>query len=466
MLEHGRGLDPDHRHDREHREHVTPGAAVSYTITVTNSGTVAYTGAALTDSLSGVLDDATYNGDATATAGSLTFSSPNLTWTGNLAAGASATITFSVTVNNPDTGNKVLASTITSATAGSNCASGSTDARCASSVTVLVPGLTTAVSAGTGTTTPGSVVHYTVTVTNSGQTAYTGAASPTRCPGCWMTPAYNSDAAATAGTRRYASPNLTWTGNLAVGASATITFSVTVNNPDTGDKILVDTVTSATPGSNCPAGSTDARCTSTVTVLVPGLEIAASAGSGTTAPGSVVHYTVTVTNSGQTPYTGATFTDPLSGVLDDATYDSDAAATAGSVSFTSPNLTWTGNLAVGASATITFSVTVNNPDTGNKILASTITSTTSGSNCAAGSGDPPCTVDGAGGGADHRPHRERAQHDPGQVVRFTATFTNTGQVAYTGITISDQRRRRVRRRGLQRGPDRDLGHASRSPAPR
>ena len=61
---------------------VTPGATVSYTITVTNSGTVAYTGAALTDSLSGVLDDANYNSDATATAGSLAFSSPNLTWTG------------------------------------------------------------------------------------------------------------------------------------------------------------------------------------------------------------------------------------------------------------------------------------------------------------------------------------------------------------------------------------------------
>ena len=322
----------------------------------------------------------------------MTFSSPNLTWTGNLATGASATITFSVTVNNPDTGDKVLASTITSATAGSNCASGSTDARCASSVTVLVPGLTITVSAGTSSTTPGSVVHYTVTVTNSGQTPYTGATFTDPLTGVLDDASYDSDAAATAGSVSYASPNLTWTGNLAVGASATITFSVTVNNPDTGDKVLVDTVTSATPGSNCPAGSTDARCTSTVTVLVPGLKITVSAGSGTTAPGSVVHYTVTVTNSGQTAYTGATFTDPLSGVLDDASYDSDAAATAGSVSFASPNLTWTGNLAVGAAATVTFSVTVNNPDTGNKILASTITSATPGSNCAAGSTDPSCTA--------------------------------------------------------------------------
>jgi len=210
---------------------VTPGATVSYTITVTNSGSVAYTGAALADSLSGVLDDAAYNGDASATAGSLTFASPNLTWTGNLAAGASATITFSVTVNNPDAGNKVLAATITSATAGSNCASGSSDARCASTVTVLVPGLTTTVSAGTSSTTPGSVVAYTVTVTTPGRPPTPGASFTNPLAGLLDDSAYNGDAAATTGSVSFASSSLTWTGNLAVGASATLTFSVTVRIP-------------------------------------------------------------------------------------------------------------------------------------------------------------------------------------------------------------------------------------------
>ena len=414
----------------------TPGSVVSFTVTVTNAGSVAFTGAALTDSLSGVLDDATYNGDAATTAGSLSFVSPNLAWTGNLAAGASATITFSVTVNSPDTGNKVLASTITSATAGSNCASGSTDARCASTVTVLVPGLTTTVTAGSGTTTPGAVVTYTVTVTNSGQTPYTGASFTDPLTGVLDDASYNSDAAATAGSVSYASPNLTWTGNLAVGASATVTFSVTVKNPDTGDKILVNTVTSATPGSNCAVSSTDARCTATVSVLTPGLTIAQSAGSGTTTPGAVVTYTVTVTNSGQTPYTGATFTDPLTGLLDDAAYNSDAAATAGSVSFASPNLTWTGNLAPGAAATITFSVTVNNPDTGNKVLSSTITSATTGSNCAAGSGAPACTATVPVAVLTITNNSAVSTTTPGSVVRFTSVFTNSGQVAYTGITVA------------------------------
>ena len=414
----------------------TPGTTVSYTVTVTNSGQVAYTGAGFTDALSGVLDDATYNLDATATAGSVSFTSPNLTWTGSLAVGATATITFSVTVNNPDTGNKILASTITSTSAGNDCASGSTDARCASSVTVLVPGLTIAASAGSGTTTPGSVVHYTITVTNSGQTAYTGAAFTDPLSGLLDDATYNGDAAATAGAVAYASPALTWTGNLTIGASATITFSVTVNNPDTGDKVLADTVTSATAGSNCAAGSTDARCSVTVVVLVPGLTIAASAGSGTTTPGSVVHYTVTVTNSGQTAYTGATFTDPLTGVLDDATYNGDAAATAGAVAYASPALTWTGNLAPGATATITFSVTVNNPDTGNDILSGIITSATGGSNCAAGSTDARCSVSVPVSVLTIVNTSGVATTTPGSVVRFTSTFTNAGQVAYTGITVA------------------------------
>ncbi len=418
----------------------TPGSTVGYTITVTNAGQSAYTGAALTDPLAGVLDDAGYNGDATATAGSVTYSSPNLAWTGNLAPGATATITFSVTVSNPDTGNQSLASTITSATAGSNCASGSSDPRCASTVTVLVPGLTIAVSANIGTATPGSVVQYTVTVTNTGQTAYTGAAFSDSLSGLLDDVSYNGNAAATAGTAGFTSPNLTWTGNLAVGAVATITFSVTVNNPDTGDKVLAQTVTSATAGSNCPAGSTDARCSVTVVVLVPGLTIVQAASPGTAAPGAVVHYTVTVANTGQVAYAGAAFTDPLGGVLDDAAYNGDAAATAtgtgtGTVTYASLALTWTGSLNPGDTATVTFSVTVHNPDTDNHLLASTVTSVSAGSNCAAGSSDPRCTVTVDVAQLSIGGFWSAATTTPGSVLGFTVTLANTGQVAYTGITV-------------------------------
>src|SRR5206468_4102806 len=116
--------------------------------------------------------------------------------------------------------------------------------------------------------------------------------------------------------------------------------------------------------------------TATVTVLIPALTITKTADVSTTTPGSVVNYTITVTNSGPVPYTGASFTDSLSSVLSDAAYNSDAAATAGTVSYAAPVLSWTGNLAVGASATITYSAAVNNPDTGDKTMVNTVVSPT------------------------------------------------------------------------------------------
>ncbi|WP_055568896.1 LPXTG cell wall anchor domain-containing protein [Streptomyces atriruber] len=48
-------------------------------------------GATLTDDLSGVLDDADWNDDATASKGSADFDRPELTWTGDAAAGEKVT---------------------------------------------------------------------------------------------------------------------------------------------------------------------------------------------------------------------------------------------------------------------------------------------------------------------------------------------------------------------------------------
>ena len=98
-------------------------------------------------------------------------------------------------------------------------------------------------------------------------------------------------------------------------------------------------------------------------MLIPALVITSSADVATTTPGSVVNYTVTASNTGQTAYTGASFTFSLEGTLDDATYNGDAAATSGSV-VSGPDgaVTWTGDLPIGASVTLTASVTVNDPD--------------------------------------------------------------------------------------------------------
>jgi large repetitive protein len=415
-----------------------PGQVVGYTVTITDSGQTSYSGAVVTDDLTGALDDAAYDGGATATTGSLSYAAPLLTWTGDLSPGASAAVTYSVTIDNPDTGGKVLINTVSSSAVGSTCPPGTTTAPCQVTVPVLTPGLTIVKTANTATAVPGQTVTYTITVTDSGQTPYTGAAFTDPLTGVLDDAAYNNNAAATVGSVSYASPNLTWSGDLAPGASATITYSVTVSNPDTGDHVLTNTVTSPTPGSNCPAGGTDPDCTTAIPVSV--LTITNTASASTTTPGSTVSYTVTVTNTGRVDLTDLNFTAPLSDVLDDAAYNGDAATTAGLVSFAGSELTWDGDLDQGQSAVIRFTVTVDNPDTGNKTLADTITSTTPGSTCPA-SGPAPgaCTaaVTVLVPGLTITTTASSATTTPGSVVGYTIAVTDTGQTPYAPATVTD-----------------------------
>lgn len=97
--------------------------------------------------------------------------------------------------------------------------------------------------------------------------------------------------------------------------------------------------------------------------------------SGSTVePGDTVTYTVTVTQQGDVP-AGATFTDDLSDVFDDATYNNDVKASIGEGTVEGDTLSWDGEIAVGEKATITYSVTVNDSDTPDQIhLKNVVTS--------------------------------------------------------------------------------------------
>jgi uncharacterized repeat protein (TIGR01451 family) len=130
--------------------------------------------------------------------------------------------------------------------------------------------------------------------------------------------------------------------------------------------------------------------TDTITTPIPGLTLSITASAGSAAPGDTVTYTLTIADTGNTPYAGATVTDSLADVLDDATYLGGAVATSGAATFTSPNLTWTGDLSPGDSVTVTYSVSVNDPETGNLTLGNTVSSADPGSNCLSGSTDPQC----------------------------------------------------------------------------
>ncbi|WP_374947808.1 beta strand repeat-containing protein [Agreia sp.] len=421
----------------------TPGSVVNYSATVTNTGQTSYTALPVTFDLAGALDDAAYNFDAAATAGGLTLdANGNLTWTLSLAPGATATasLSLSLTVANPDVGDRALIVRASSQAPGSSCLPLSTDADCVASVTVLIPGLTISKTANTSTASPGSVVGYTIQISNTGETTYTNATVADQLGSVLSDATFDpAEASATIGALDYSSSVLTWTGTLTPGATATVSYPVHVLDPAPGDKRMINTVSSAAPGNNCPSQSTDPRCTSVVDILVPSLTIVKTADAATTVPGASVRYTIMVTNSGPTSYSAATFRDSLSGVLDDAAYIGDAVADTGVVSYANSQISWTGALASGASATIGYSVLVHVQPGGDNVLTNTVVSSSSGSTCPAAGGDARCTSSIPVARLVLEQSFSQSSATPGSTVALTATFTNTGQVPYTGITVSTPR---------------------------
>ncbi|MEU0885620.1 hypothetical protein ABZ345_44155 [Lentzea sp. NPDC005914] len=225
---------------------------VTYTITVEHTGDHVHTltgPVALTDDLSGVLDDAKMEGLPVATSGTASFVSPVVSWSGPLEPGETATITYSVRVNRPDLGDRRLVDAVRSGTPGTDCAAASANPACAT--VVHVPSLKIVTTADRAEFEPGGTVLYTVTVTNDGQVPFT--ASDPASFSDDLTDVLDDakfavdEVTASAGTVDYDSPVLRWTGPLDVGQTASVTYPVAVTSPDTGDRTLRSTATGS-PG--------------------------------------------------------------------------------------------------------------------------------------------------------------------------------------------------------------------------
>ncbi|GAA2104991.1 hypothetical protein GCM10009759_41720 [Kitasatospora saccharophila] len=179
--------------------------------------------------------------------------------------------------------------------------------------------------------------------------------------------------------------------DLAPGATANVAFRVTVDQDAAGGTRLDDTATLDFKGSQTRRAQTRTSNTVRNTVVDrPRYRIEKTASPSSTTPGGTVGYRVTVTNTGRVPANGVTLDDDLSGVLADAAYRGDATADLGTATVTGTTLHWAGDLPVGATATLTYSVTVAPALTADTRLTNTVTSSTHRNNCAAGSTDPAC----------------------------------------------------------------------------
>ncbi len=203
---------------------------------------------------------------------------------------------------------------------------------------------------------PGQVIHYTITVTQQGS-APAAASFSDDLSKVLDDADYDGDVHASLGTAQLRGSTLSWSGTVPVGGTATVTYSVTVHDvaglTASGDAELINTVTS--PG--CAPHSP--KCTTIHRAGWYDYSKVADPKSGTTvAVGDTVRYTVVVVQHGRAAIPHAIARDDMSDVLDDASYDDDATADSGALSFRAPTLSWRGDLGVGQKVTIDYSVTV------------------------------------------------------------------------------------------------------------
>jgi uncharacterized repeat protein (TIGR01451 family) len=211
------------------------GGTVTYTITLSNSGTGATpdnAGNELTDTLPASLTLVS----AAATSGTAGTAGNTVNWNGSIPAGGSVTLTVTATVNAGTQGTSISNQASFAYDAdlnGTNESTGTSDDPAvggANDPTAFVVGAAslTATKTAAGAFTPGSTVTYTVVITNNGNSA-----SPDNA-GNEFTDALPASlklvsATATSGSATTGGNTVNWNGSVAAGGSVTITITATIN---------------------------------------------------------------------------------------------------------------------------------------------------------------------------------------------------------------------------------------------
>ncbi|WP_089878480.1 MULTISPECIES: DUF7927 domain-containing protein [unclassified Leifsonia] len=232
---------------------VHSGDVIHYTVTVTQRGPVP-SAASFTDDLSKVVDDATYNGDVAADAGTATVTGSSIAWTGTLGVGAVAKITYSVTVKDARSmGDGTLDNVVTS----DGCAPAS-DCETVHRFGSYTFAKTSDPASGHAVKT-GDRITYTLTIAQFGAAPVTGGNVVDDLSKVLDDATWTGDQRATSGTVTRAGSTLTWTGDLAVGQVVTVTYSVVVTGD--GDKQIANVVTSPDGDAFCvPAPDKNPDC--------------------------------------------------------------------------------------------------------------------------------------------------------------------------------------------------------------
>ena len=400
---------------------VASGGTLTYTLVVTNTGPSNATGVTVTD----VLPVGVTFVSANSTQGTATNASGTITGAiGNLASGASATVTITATIDPSTVGPISNTATVTG---------NETDTDSSDNTSTTTTAVTRSVDVGitkTDSSDPvlaGAQVTYTILVTNSGPSTATNVTVTDVLPaGLTFV-----SASSTQGTATNASGTVTGAiGTLAPAATATITIVASVGGGATGSITNTATVTSTETDTNSANNSASQSTTITPSI---NLGITKTDLADPVVAGNNVTYTITVTNTGPSAATGVTVTDVLPANL---TFVS-ATPSQGTATNASGTITGAiGNLASGANATITVVATVAGNFSGTLTNTATVTGTETDSDTTNNSATQTTTV--------NKQVDLRVTHtdspDPvvaGNQLTYTIVVTNDGPSQATGVSVTD-----------------------------
>lgn len=225
------------------------GDTVTYTATLTNTGSFAVPAADVTLVLADALDDATLG----ATTGSPTVQGSVLRWNVPLAVGETRVVTAAVTVSPPGGGDGTLTAALWKSGDTAPCPSCTAE--------TLTAAYSATVESDRALITEGQTVTFRMVIENLGSAAF-DAQHPLEVS-IDLTDALDDATLVSNGFVPAAgSPVVTWSGPLAVGASTTLEATLQANQPATGNHQMI-AVGAVQPGGTCA----DA-CTAEVTVEV------------------------------------------------------------------------------------------------------------------------------------------------------------------------------------------------------
>ena len=411
-----------------------PGGSVTYTITASNAGPSAATGATVADTFPAVLT-CTWTcvgaGGGTCTAagaGNINDTTVNLPVGGSVTYTASCSIAASATGTLSNTATVTAPGGVTDPTPGNNSATDTDTLTPQANLGITKTDGVTTVTAGGSTT-------YTITASNPGPSNAPGSTVADTFPAT-LTCTWTCVGAGGGTCTASGSGNINNTVNLPAGGSVTYTASCSISGAASGS--LSNTATVAAPGgvTDPTPGNNSATDTDTIGASAD-LAITKTDGVTTVTAGGSTTYTITASNAGPSNATGATVADTFPASLT-CTWTCVGAGGGTCTASGSGNINQTVNLPAGGSVTYTASCSISGAASGS--LSNTATVTAPGGVTDPTPGNNSATdTDTIGASADLSITKTDGVTTvtAGGSTTYTITASNAGPSNATGATVAD-----------------------------